>query len=101
MNYGLTAEDIKQITGVFAAYPAVQKVVIFGSRAMGNYKPGSDIDLAITGDTLTFDDILQLHSQLEKLDTLYSFDMQNINTINDPAVIDHIKRVGKDFYTKK
>ena len=101
MKYGLTPEDISLISGVFAASPAVQQVIIFGSRAMGNYKPGSDIDLAIVGDLLSFNDILQLSGSLEQLGTLYSFDLQRFGAIKDPDLIDHIKRVGKQFYSKQ
>jgi len=67
---------------------------------MGNYKPGSDIDLAIKGDNLRFDDLLQLHYYLEKLDMLYKFDMQLYHAIKDADMLDHIKRIGKEFYIK-
>ena len=100
MNFGLTSDDIKNINDVFAAHAAVQQVVIFGSRAMGSFKPGSDIDLAICGDNLKFSDILQLHQELEDLDTLYTFDLQRFDGIKDPDVLDHIKRAGKQFYNK-
>ncbi|GAA4449441.1 hypothetical protein GCM10023189_08820 [Nibrella saemangeumensis] len=60
MRFGLTARDLNAIRQVFANCDKAEQVIIFGSRAMGNYKPGSDIDLAIKGDSLTLNDILKL-----------------------------------------
>lgn len=73
---------------------------MFGSRAMGNYRPGSDIDLAVVSDTLTFDGLLELEAQLEMLGLLYKIDLQNLKKIKDTDVLDHIKRVGKVFYKR-
>ncbi len=101
MNFGLDTEDIKLINAVFAAHPAVQEVIIFGSRAMGNYKPGSDIDLVVKGENVKHKDILDICLGLDALDTLYTFDLQRFDGIKDPDVLDHIKRVGKQFYKKK
>ena len=66
---------------------------------MGNYKPGSDIDFAISGDKITMHDMFEISKSLDKLDMIYSFDLQNMVTIKDKDVIDHINRVGKIFYS--
>jgi predicted nucleotidyltransferase len=99
MEFGLDNSDIKRIKEVFAGFPQVKQVIVFGSRAMGNYKPGSDIDLAIQGDAITFDVVLEIIDCLERLGMLYRFDLQNLSSIKDPAVQEHIKRVGKEFYS--
>ncbi len=99
MMYGLSSADIEQINGVFAAHSRVEQAIIFGSRALGNFTSGSDIDLAIVGDGLNFDDILQLHHELESLGMLYTFDLQRFAGIKDQDVLDHIHRVGKQFYS--
>lgn len=49
MKYGLKDTSIQKIRGVFARYPQVEKAVLYGSRAKGNYKNGSDIDLTLRG----------------------------------------------------
>ena len=98
MNYGLTATDIELINAVFASHPPVEEVVIFGSRAMGKNRPGSDIDLAVKGKDITFSDILQLLTELEQLGMLYTFDLQRYDAIKDPEVLSHINRMGKQFY---
>jgi len=101
MDFGLSPDDILLIKKTFKEYSKVQEVILFGSRAMGNYKPGSDIDLAILGSNITFNDILDLDNALEKLGLLYKFDLQNFKDINDPEVVEHIKRAGKLFYTNE
>ena len=102
MDYGLSSDDISSIKNVFAANPKVHEVILFGSRAMGNYKAGSDIDLAILAGPgkLDFNDLLELHAALENLGLLYSFDLQNFKEIRDPDVLDHIRRVGKVFFQR-
>ncbi len=98
MEYGLEQEDIKRIHEAFATNPGVEKVILFGSRAMGHFKSGSDIDLAVVGNELTFNDILELHAQLENLGLLYKFDLQLFSAIKDADVLAHIERVGKVIY---
>ncbi|MBS0626813.1 MAG: nucleotidyltransferase domain-containing protein, partial [Verrucomicrobia bacterium] len=47
MRYGLNELTIQKITDVFTKFPSIEKVVLYGSRAKGNYKNGSDIDLCL------------------------------------------------------
>jgi len=98
MQFGLAVEDVNEIKDVFRKYPNVKEVLLFGSRAIGNYKPGSDIDLAIAGDNIMFDEILEINNALDKLGMLYQFDLKHISVIKDSDVLAHIKRVGKILY---
>ncbi|HYD21417.1 MAG TPA: nucleotidyltransferase domain-containing protein [Flavipsychrobacter sp.] len=98
MAYGLKQDDLERIKQVFAAHPKVKEVILFGSRAMGSYDTGSDIDLAIAGNDLALTDILDLSHDLERLDMLYSFDVQALDSITDKEVLAHIHRVGKTIY---
>lgn len=100
MKYGLDNDVLSEIMAVFRQYPAVSRVVIFGSRAMGTYRPGSDIDLAVDGDALSMGDILNLLDALENLDLLYKFDLLDRDTLTEPALIDHIDRVGIPIYER-
>jgi uncharacterized protein len=97
---GLTAEEVGCICGVFASFPQVEEVLIYGSRAMGNYRPASDIDLTLKGKGID----LSLHTEIEfALDDLmlpYKFDITVFDRITNPEFIDHINRVGKSFYRR-
>jgi predicted nucleotidyltransferase len=58
MKYGLKDDVVKKIINVFSKYPQIEKAVLYGSRAKGNYKNGSDIDLTLFGENLKFDIVL-------------------------------------------
>jgi predicted nucleotidyltransferase len=99
--FGLKEKTIQKIHAVFAKYPCVDKVIIYGSRATGNYKNGSDIDLTFVGNTISDQDMANIYVELDDLLTPYSFDLSLYAQIENPDLIDHIDRVGKIFYQQK
>ena len=96
MNFGLRQSDINYILDAIKKFPEIEKAVIFGSRAKGNYKHGSDVDIAIHGKKVTFDTISALHSMLEEQGPLpYFFDIVDYTHLNHKELKDHIDRVEK------
>lgn len=86
---------------VFSAYPEIEKVLVFGSRAMGNEKPGSDVDLAISGLKVTSELVGKIHSYLEEETLLpYFFDCLHFETLTNPDLRSHILKYGKILYHK-
>ena len=65
--YGLSDETVKDLCSVFACYDNIEKVLLFGSRAKGNFREGSDIDLALFGKDITFSQILDIKVRIEDL----------------------------------
>jgi predicted nucleotidyltransferase len=100
MKHGLSVSELEEIQQVFSLNDKVDKVILFGSRAMGTFKPGSDIDLAVQGDAINLNDILSMSVHLEDLGSLLSFDLLNYSSIDNPDVVDHIDRVGVILYDK-
>lgn len=100
MPFGLTEHTVEQITSVFEAHPEIKEVILYGSRAKENYKPGSDIDLACHGEKLTRATINQIHRELDDLLLPYTIDLSDIKTISNKDLLDHITRVGKVFYQR-
>jgi len=100
MPFGLTDKTIQQINDVFAQFTAIEQVIIYGSRAQGNYKNGSDIDLTIKGKDLTMQLIFVIEDKLDDLLLPYTFDLSLFEQINNPDLINHIHRVGEVFYHK-
>lgn len=98
---GLSPATIAKIIAVFAQYPALEKALLYGSRAKGNYRPGSDIDVSLFGDTLSYAQLGQIETQLDDVLLPYSFDLSLFNHIDNPDLVDHIRRVGIVFYEKK
>lgn len=101
MRFGLTEETIHKINAVFAQYPSVEQVILYGSRAKGNYKNGSDIDLTLIGKHISDQDVMHIRMAFDDMLTPYSFDLSVYQQIENPKLIEHIKRVGCVFYAIK
>ncbi len=100
-NFGLTSEVLNAIIQVFANNQKIEEVKIFGSRALGRHRPGSDIDLALYGSNLSLDDILSLQLLLDNLITPYKFDLVDINNLEiHEGLLEHITRVGVSIYDR-
>ena len=100
MNYGLSENTLERLTGVFKAFPEVESVVIYGSRAKGNFKPGSDIDLTLHGASLTQSKCDEIAECIDELLLAYTVDLSIFATINHPELEAHIERVGLELYRK-
>ena len=97
---GQPAQSIAAIQQVLAACPAVERAVLYGSRAKGNYKRGSDIDLTLKGAALSYRDLLRLMGELDDLLLPYMIDLSLYAQIDNPALREHIDRVGVVFYAR-
>ncbi|POB12271.1 nucleotidyltransferase domain-containing protein [Sulfobacillus sp. hq2] len=100
MPFGLSETTVRTIHTIFQQHPAIDQVIIYGSRAKGNYKQGSDIDLTLIGDALTHDDLLQIMHEINESSIPYLVDLSIFHDISDPAVREHIQRRGCVFYQK-
>ena len=100
-QFGLEKTTIEKIHSIFKKDRSIRTVLIYGSRAKGNYKPGSDIDLAIKDSELTSEQLLRLGSNLDDLNLPYTFDLCIYEELSNPDFIEHIDRVGIQFYTRQ
>ncbi|MBS1667605.1 MAG: restriction endonuclease subunit S [Bacteroidetes bacterium] len=100
MKFGLEQHTIDKLITVFEQYPKLDKAIVFGSRAKGNYKEGSDIDIAIKGRDLNFDDTLHLLRKLDEQELPYEIDLINYHSIKEPDLKEHIDRVGIELYSR-
>lgn len=96
--HGLSDETVAQIRAVFRRFPEVREAILFGSRAKGVQKRGSDIDLALVGPELTWRTLGRIEDALDDLLLPYRFSLIIYNEKTDPAVAAHIQRVGYSFY---
>jgi predicted nucleotidyltransferase len=97
---GLNKEEIEAINGIFEQYAAIEKVLLYGSRAKGNFKQSSDIDLSIIGDNLDLELLQSIEFELDDLLLPYKFDISIYEKISDQEFLNHINRNGIIFYTK-
>jgi predicted nucleotidyltransferase len=101
LKYGLKVSTIARIKGVFAALPEIERVILYGSRARGTFRNGSDIDLTIVGDGVTHSQLLRMENQLDDLLLPYTIDLSLLRQIDNPDLLDHIRRVGVVFYERQ
>lgn len=99
-DFGLSGEVIEKIHQVFRNHPTVQKAVLYGSRALGTFRPNSDIDLTLVGEKLTFTEQLEIDNELDDLLLPYQIDLSLFHRLDHKGLIDHIERVGKIFFLK-
>ena len=99
--HGLTGQTVEKIGAVLARFPQVEKGVVYGSRAKGNSKPGSDIDLTLFGDGLTDAVMSRIYWALDDLLLPYKIDLSVFSGLKHPALIDHIRRAGIVLFTRE
>jgi predicted nucleotidyltransferase len=98
-NYGITEKSMELLLDTFSKYSQIEEVILFGSRAKGNYKKGSDIDIAIKGKQCSADLALKLQSYInEELLIPYMVDIVDYQSLNHVELKNHIDRVGKSIY---
>ena len=98
MKFGLSDTVISELQGVFRRHPNIQEVIIFGSRAKGNYREGSDIDLAAIGNNLDYNQLLSILIEIDDLELLYQVDLLDYQKYINTPIGEHIDRVGQVFY---
>ena len=101
MQHGLSDQTFQKIRDVFVRYPQVEEAVLYGSRARGDYKNGSDIDLTLRGSTeLTHTILSQIANDLDDQLLPYTIDLSIFKNIRNPEMIEQIERVGVALYKK-
>ncbi|MEW6006731.1 MAG: nucleotidyltransferase domain-containing protein [bacterium] len=99
MNNELKERDLENIIKALKRFSQIEQAVIFGSRAKGSHKKGSDVDLAIKGKNISEKTVKHLSFTLnEEIPLPYFFDVVHYESINNPDLIEHINRVGKIIY---
>jgi predicted nucleotidyltransferase len=91
---GLSPETLKKLGSVLRSHPAVEQIILFGSRAINRHQHSSDIDLALKGTQLNFSNLLQLKSAIDDLMLPYKVDLVIYETIQNKDLKEHIDQVG-------
>lgn len=97
---GLPDHATESIIGILRVHPAISRAVLFGSRAMGSYRPGSDIDLMIESDELPHGEYLSLLNEIDDLLLPWQCDIIRSEQISNDALREHIARVGIIVYSR-
>ena len=100
MNHGLDAATVERIVKVLEHYPEIERVLLYGSRAKGSQRTGSDIDLTLFGSRLDHALVTRLDNELDDLLLPYKIDLSLFDDLAHQELIDHIHRVGVVFYER-
>ena len=99
--YGLLEKDMDYILKALKQFDEIDRAILYGSRAMGNYKKGSDVDIAIQGEKVTGKTIFELDDLLNEVYPLpYFFDIVHFEKLTNQNLIDHIEKNGKVLYVR-
>lgn len=95
--FGLTEKDWETVVDILATCLHIERAMLFGSRAKGSFRAGSDLDLALFGD-LTFHDELELSGLFYDSLLPWKVDLLVVKSSTLPQLIEHIQRVGQLIY---
>ncbi len=100
MKYGLPEATIEKVLAVFALFPQIEKALLYGSRAKGNFKRGSDIDLTLFGENLSPKQLGEIEEALDELLLPYTIDLSLYAELNHAELREQIDRFGVVFYER-
>ena len=100
-KYGLRVSDIDNIVSILKRNKRITGVILFGSRAKGTFSEGSDIDIALLGDALKLDDIIQASLEMDKLFLPYKIDLVIFERIKEKELVEHIERIGHKLFDRQ
>jgi predicted nucleotidyltransferase len=99
-QYGIPETDLNALISELKKNTEIDEIILFGSRAKGTFRNGSDIDIALKGGNLKLNDILDATLVIDKLLLPYKLDLVIYTRIEEPALIEHINRVGKILFKR-
>jgi predicted nucleotidyltransferase len=93
-DLGISATQLVRIKAICTGLLSVKAAVVFGSRSLGNYREGSDLDICLIDHEMTFSELLSLQSQIENLNLPIHCDVIRFSTLQNEELREHIERVG-------
>ena len=98
MLFGLPDEVLPRLLAILTSNPKIKQVTLYGSRAKGNWRRGSDIDLCIDGGDLSLRDLDEIDARIDDLLLPWKVDITVLQQIDNPDLVEHIERVGVRLY---
>jgi uncharacterized protein len=97
INFGISARLLEKIKGICFSVPTVDKTVIFGSRSLGTYREGSDLDICLIDRGMSFSDLLRIQTRIDELNLPIHCDIIRYSTLENTELKEHIARVGVEL----
>jgi predicted nucleotidyltransferase len=99
-QFGIDDQIWHEMNLIFKSFNNIEQVILYGSRAKGTFKPGSDIDLTLTGENISMADLKLLITRLDDMNMPYTIDLSIRKNLNHEELQKHIERVGKVIYQR-
>ena len=99
LSFGLSAEILDELKQVFSRFPAVERVLIYGSRARGDFRPSSDIDLLVIAPTMASLEFSQLWMALDDLPIIFRLDVSLLQEVDHQQLKRNMLTDGVTLYT--
>lgn len=97
LRFGLEEDVLRKILSVFSRHPFIEKTYVYGSRALGTYRPNSDIDLTLVAPQMNLTELFKIETELDDLLLPYKIDLSLFHTLDNQQLVEHIERVKKEF----
>jgi predicted nucleotidyltransferase len=98
-QYGIPKEFLEKIIAAIKTNNNIKEIILFGSRAKGNFKTGSDVDIALVSNDISYDEISHIRTNIDELLLPYNVDIIDYNKITNNALKEHILKVGQVIHT--
>ena len=98
LKFGLSKSEIQKIQSIFKKYPEIEKVILYGSRALGTFKPASDIDLTMMTSNKDLSFLFKIENEIDELMLPYKVDLSIHSMLDNENLKEHIQLVGQEFY---
>jgi len=99
-DFGIPEDLLLNIKNIFSKYNQINSVILYGSRAKGTFREGSDIDITLIGNNITNSILNNVETEIDELDSPYLFDISIYQQISSINLKDHIDRIGIEIYSK-
>ena len=99
-TFGLSDSALSSIVSAIASVRNVSRALIYGSRAKGNCRDNSDIDITLEGENLTVTDLATLDERLDNLLLPWQIDLSIKARITNAELLAEIERWGKVVFER-
>jgi len=98
-RFGLEQHILDKIIAVLRAHPKIERAVIYGSRALGDFKPHSDIDIAVFASRIDASELARLRFEIDELPIVFKIDLVHVDGLENESLRTKIATEGCEIFS--